>query len=85
MDMGLIFPNLHVGFEVGCRRRVVTGVNGYPLYGLAKAGSRVRFAAPKAMYPCFPEKHPIYRNAGRTKTDTGGRVQRYQGAREKPR
>ena len=26
-----------------------------------------------------------YRHVGRTKTDTGGRVQVYQGAREKPR
>ena len=59
MDMRLIFLNLHVGFEAGCRRRVVTGVNGYPLYGLLKAGSSLRFIADKAMCPSFPEKRPV--------------------------
>ena len=59
MDMRLIFLNLHVGFEAGCRRRVVTGVNGYPLYGSVRAGSSSRLAADKAMYPCFPEKHSV--------------------------
>ena len=35
--------------------------------------------------PLLPRKASRYRTAGRTKTDTGGRVQTYQGAREKPR
>ena len=35
--------------------------------------------------PMLPRKASRYRNASRTKTDTGGRVQKYQGAREKPR
>ena len=35
--------------------------------------------------PMLPRKAPLYRHAARTETDTGGRVQRYQGAREKPR
>ena len=39
----------------------------------------------KAVRPCFPEKRLPDRRAARTKTDTGGRVQGYQGAREKPR
>ena len=35
--------------------------------------------------PMLPRKASLYRHAARTETDTGGRVQRYQGAREKPR
>ena len=34
----------------------MAGVNGYPLYGSARAGPSFGFARGKAMHPCFPEK-----------------------------
>ena len=66
------------------RRRAVAGANGYPLHGRERPG-RARVRPREAMRPRFREKRTAYRNAARTKTDTGGRVQGYQGAREKPR
>ena len=85
MDTGSTFPDRHGGFDSQYWRRAVAGVNGYPLYGSARAGPSFGFARGKAMHPCFPEKCCDTCHAARTKTDTGGRVQRYQGAREKPR
>ena len=49
------------------------------------AGPSLRLAAGEAVRPCFLEKSTCTNPPSRTETDTGGRVQTYQGAREKPR
>ena len=56
MDTGSTFPDRHGGFDSQYWRRAVAGVNGYPLYGSARAGPSSGFARGKAMHPCFPEK-----------------------------
>ena len=58
--------------------------NGYPAHAPEGAG-RDGGDPDKPMRPSCLEKAQPYRTAGRTETDTGGRVQTYQGAREKPR
>ena len=56
MDTGSTFPDRHGGFDVRHWRRAVAGVNGYPLYGSARAGPSAGFARGEAMRPRFPEK-----------------------------
>ena len=73
MDMGLIFPNWWIGFETWYRRRVVTSVNGYRLYGGETAGPRAGLVRFKAMTPCFPEKcHATETPAVPKPTQVGG-------------
>ena len=67
---------------VWCRRKIVTRVNGYPLYGWVTAGSRFRFSEIKAMCLCFPEKaKPTEMPAVPKPTQVGG--YKYTKARER--
>ena len=84
MDMRLIFLNWYEGFKRDVGEGEWRGLMVIPwAYGNVRSEFRVR---PKQGHDSMlPRKASRDLHASRTKTDTGGRVQRYQGAREKPR
>ena len=83
MDMGSTFPNWR-GFKRGSEKDSDGGQWLSPLRAGRRATS-LRLAAGEAVRPCFLEESTCTNPLSRTETDTGGRVQTYQGAREKPR
>ena len=84
MESRRTFLHLHVGFKRDVGEGQWLGSMVIP-----STDGNVRTEAPvrrgRGHAPMLPRKASRHRHVGRTKTDTGVRVQTYQGAREKPR